>query len=107
MGGSKTRTCKQYKETILSTDSENITILTETITYIDVRRKILYKYKNLLDGLVIDFDSFGETRHIVPPCNKAGIWHFCLEIQEFQEFQISNDTGNLPLKTSYLGEWLV
>ena len=31
----------------------------------------------------------GETRHIVPPCNKAGISNFCLEFQKFQKFQIS------------------
>ena len=31
----------------------------------------------------------GETVHIVPPCNKARISNFCLEFQEFQEFQIS------------------
>ena len=30
-----------------------------------------------------------ETRHIVPPCNKAGISNFCLELQKLQKFQIS------------------
>ena len=30
-----------------------------------------------------------ETRHIVPPCNKAGISNFCLEFQKLQKFQIS------------------
>ena len=32
----------------------------------------------------------GETRQIVPPCNKAGISNFLLKFQEFQEFQISS-----------------
>ena len=31
----------------------------------------------------------GETRHIVPPSNKAGISNFCLEFQKLQKFQIS------------------
>ena len=31
----------------------------------------------------------GETSHIVPPCNKAGISNFCLEFQKLQKFQIS------------------
>ena len=32
----------------------------------------------------------GETRHIVPPYNKAGISNFCLEFQKLQKFQISS-----------------
>ena len=28
----------------------------------------------------------GETRHIVPPYNKAGISNFCLEFQKLQKF---------------------
>ena len=46
MGGSKTRNCEQYNKTRLSANTENITILIDSITYTDVRRKILYKYKN-------------------------------------------------------------
>ena len=32
----------------------------------------------------------GETRHIVPACNKARISHFCLEFQKLQKFEISS-----------------
>ena len=28
----------------------------------------------------------GETRHIVPPYNKAGISNFCLEFQKLQKY---------------------
>ena len=28
----------------------------------------------------------GETRHIVPPCNKAGISNFCLEFEKLQKY---------------------
>ena len=30
-----------------------------------------------------------ETRHVLPPCNKAGISNFCLEFQKLQKLQIS------------------
>ena len=47
-------------------------------------------FKTLL-LLEFSFDYYeiftGETRHIVPPYNKAGISNFCLE---FQKFQISS-----------------
>ena len=46
----------------------------------------------LLLQFLFDHSEFftGETRHIVPPCNKAGISNFCLEFQKFQKFQISS-----------------
>ena len=45
----------------------------------------------LLLQFLFDHSEFftGETRHIVPPCNKAGISNFCLELQKLQKFQIS------------------
>ena len=41
----------------------------------------------LLLQFLFDHSEFytGETRHIVPPCNKAGISNFCLEFQEIAE----------------------
>ena len=49
-----------------------------------------FKSLLLLQFLFDHSDFFtGETRHIVPPCNKAGISNFCLELQKLQKFQIS------------------
>ena len=46
----------------------------------------------LLLQFLFDHSEFftGETRHIVPPYNRAGILHFCLEFQKLQKFQISS-----------------
>ena len=46
----------------------------------------------LLIQFLFDHSEFvtGETSHIVPPCNKAGISNFCLEFQKLQKFQISS-----------------
>ena len=40
----------------------------------------------LLLQFLFDHSEFftGETSHIVPLCNKAGISNFCLEFQKFQ-----------------------
>ena len=45
----------------------------------------------LLLQFLFDHSEFftGETRHMGPPCNKAGISNFCLEFQKLQKFQIS------------------
>ena len=49
-----------------------------------------FKSLLLLQFLFENSEFFtGETRHIVPPCNKAGISNFCLEFQKLQKFQIS------------------
>ena len=49
-----------------------------------------FKSLLLLQFLFKNSEFFtGETRHIVPPCNKAGISNFCLEFQKLQKFQIS------------------
>ena len=49
-----------------------------------------FKSLLLLQFLFNNSEFFtGETRHIVPPCNKAGISNFCLEFQKLQKFQIS------------------
>ena len=49
-----------------------------------------FKSLLLLQFLFDNSEFFtGETRHIVPPCNKAGISNFCLEFQKLQKFQIS------------------
>ena len=46
-----------------------------------------FKSVLLLQFLFNYFDFFtGETRHVVSPCNKAGISNFRLEFQAFQEF---------------------
>ena len=55
--------CKQCNKTRLSTNTENITILIHSITYVDVRRKYCTCVKKtlLLDGLVIiEFVTFGN-----------------------------------------------
>ena len=53
-------------------------------------RELLFKSLLLLQFLFDNSEFFtGETRHIVPPCNKAGISNFCLEFQKLQKFQIS------------------
>ena len=45
-----------------------------------------FKSLLLLQFLFDNSEFFtGETRHIVPPCNKAGISNFCLEFQKFVE----------------------
>ena len=46
----------------------------------------------LLLQFIFDHSEFftEETRHIVPPYNKAGIANFCLEFQKLQKFQISS-----------------
>ena len=46
----------------------------------------------LLLQFLFDHSEFftGETRHIVPLYNKAGISNFCLEFQKLQKFQISS-----------------
>ena len=46
----------------------------------------------LLLQFIFDHSEFftEETRHIVPPYNKAGISNFCLEFQKLQKFQISS-----------------
>ena len=59
-----------------------------------VRRRpsVNFCFKSLLLlQFLFDHSEFftGETRHIVPPCNKAGISNFCLEFQKLQKFQIS------------------
>ena len=59
-----------------------------------VRRRpsVNFCFKSLLLlQFLFDHSEFftGETRHIVPPCNKAGISNFCLELQKLQKFQIS------------------
>ena len=59
-----------------------------------VRRRpsVNFCFKSLLHlQFLFDHSEFftGETRHIVPPCNKAGISNFCLELQKLQKFQIS------------------
>ena len=49
-----------------------------------------FKSLLLLQFLFDNSEFFtGETRHIVPPCNKVGISNFCLEFQKLQKFQIS------------------
>ena len=49
-----------------------------------------FKSLLLLQFLFENSEFFtGETRHILPPCNKAGISNFCLEFQKLQKFQIS------------------
>ena len=58
-----------------------------------------FKSLLLLQFLFDNSESFtGETRHIVPPCNKAGISNFCLEFQKLQKFQIAE----IPVKTALL-----
>ena len=46
----------------------------------------------LLLQFIFDHSEFftEDTRHIVPPYNKAGISNFCLEFQKLQKFQISS-----------------
>ena len=47
-----------------------------------------FKSLLLLQFLFDNSEFFtGETRHIVPPCNKAGISNFCLELQKLQKLQ--------------------
>ena len=56
------------------------------------RPSVNFCFKSLLLlEFLFDHSEFftGETRHIVPPCNKAGISNFCLEFQKLQKFQIS------------------
>ena len=49
-----------------------------------------FKSLLLLQFLFDNSEFFtGEIRHIVLPCNKAGISNFCLEFQKLQKFQIS------------------
>ena len=44
----------------------------------------------LLQSLLDDSEFLTrETRHIEPPCNKAGLSKFHLEFVEYDEFQIS------------------
>ena len=62
-------------------------------------RQLLFKSLLLLQFLFDNSEFFtGETRHIVPPCNKAGISNFCLEFQKLQKFQIAE----IPVKTALL-----
>ena len=58
----------------------------------------------LLLQFLFDNSEFftGETRHIVLPCNKAGISNFCLEFQKLQKFQIAE----IPVKTALLLQFL-
>ena len=44
------KNCRQCSKTRLSANTENITIPIDSITYIDVRRTILYKYKKAVTG---------------------------------------------------------
>ena len=65
----------------------------ELMVLLIVRRpsvNFCFKSLLLLQFLFDNSEFFtGETRHIVPPCNKAGISNFCLEFQKLQKFQIS------------------
>ena len=61
-----------------------------------VRRRpsVNFFFKSLLlPQFLFDHSEFftGETRHIVPPYNNAGISNFCLEFQKLQKFQISSE----------------
>ena len=65
----------------------------ELMVLLIVRRpsvNFCFKSLLLLQFLFDNSEFFtGETRHIVPPCNKARIPTFCLEFQKLQKFQIS------------------
>ena len=53
-----------------------------------VRLSVNFCFKSLLLlQFIFNHSEFftGETIHIVPPCNKAGILTFCLEFQKFKE----------------------
>ena len=57
------------------------------------RPSVNFCFKSLLLlQFLFDHSEFftGETSHIVPPYNKAGISNFCLEFQKLQKFQISS-----------------
>ena len=50
-----------------------------------------FKTLLLLQFLFDNSEIFtGETRHIVPAYNKAGISNFCSEFQKLQKFEISS-----------------
>ena len=56
--------------------------------FIIVRLSVNFCFKSLLLlQFIFNHSEFftGETVHIVPPCNKAGILTFCLEFQKFKE----------------------
>ena len=55
-----------------------------------------FKSLLLLQFLIDNSEFFtGETRHIVPPCNKAGISNFCFELQKFPIAEIPTKTALL------------
>ena len=63
------------------------------------RPSVNFCFKSLLLlQFLFDHSEFftGETSHIVPPCNKAGISNFCLEFQKLQKFQISWKNATPP-----------
>ena len=67
-------------------------ICPSSVVVVRRRPSVNFCFKSLLLlQFLFDHSEFftGETRHIVPPCNKAGISNFCLELQKLQKFQIS------------------
>ena len=62
-------------------------ICPSSVVVVRRRLSVNFCFKSLLLlQFLFDHSEFftGETRHIVPPCNKAGISNFCLELQKFQ-----------------------
>ena len=62
----------------------------------------------LLLQFLFDHSEFftGETRHIMPPCNKAGISNFCLEFQKLQKFQWKRHFSSVLIRSfwNFTGE---
>ena len=72
--------------------AELMVLLICPLSVVVCRPSVNFCFKSLLlIQFLFDHSEFftGETRHIVPPCNKAGISNFFLEFQKFQKFQIS------------------
>ena len=73
--------------------AELMVLLTCPSSVVVHRPSVNFCFKSLLLlQFLFDHSEFftGETRHIVPPCNKAGISNFCLEFQKLQKFEISS-----------------
>ena len=82
----------------------------ELMVLLIVRRpsvNFCFKSLLLLQFLFDNSEFFtGETRHIVPPCNKAGISNFCLEFLKLQKFQWKRHFSSVLIRSfwNFTGE---
>ena len=88
----KTNKDGSFHSLILFSSADDVSSAELMVLLIVRRPSVNFCFKSLLLlQFLFDNSEFftGETRHIVPPSNKAGISNFCLEFQKLQKFQIS------------------